>query len=99
VCHVTTSTCFLVPVQFWEQAGTSLAYLSCSDGTVTAVHHSVTGFRSNYGLDVTNEHVCVCVCVCVCVHTRALLCVRLCACTRTFLCVVSQETCNINKEL
>ena len=65
--HFTTTTCFLI----LEQAGTCLVCLSHSDGTVTAVHHSVTGFRSNYCLDVTKEHVCMCVCVCVCVHVHS----------------------------
>jgi hypothetical protein len=58
--HFTNTTCFL----FLEQAETSLACLSCSDGIATAVHRSVTGFRSNNGLDGTNKHVCLCVCVC-----------------------------------
>jgi hypothetical protein len=79
--YFTTSACFLVPVQFLEETGISLACLSCSDGTVTAVRYSVTGFRSNYGLDVTNEHLCMSAhAFCVCVCARACACVRACVC-------------------
>jgi hypothetical protein len=85
--HFTNSKCFL----FLEQAGTSLARLSCSDGTVTAVHHSVTGLRSNYGLDGTIEHMCFCVCVyiCVCVFVRVcvFVYVYMCVCVCMYVCV------------
>lgn len=59
--------------------------LSCSDGTVTAVHHSVTGFRSKYGFDVTNAHICMHVHFCVCDVNDAGLCHRrLATSTRDF---------------